>query len=141
MLNINNRQKNYFQYIFLILFISLLKETLSENNKNEIVINEISTNNKNILRDSYGNYSSWIELFNKGKNSLDISGYGLSNENYIPLKWTFPKNTFVKSGEYLLVFISDEKSIDGEFHTNFKLDKDGDILFFSNSKGEILENI
>ena len=140
MLYINNRQKKDFKYIFLILFISLLKKTLSEN-KNEIVINEISTNNKNILKDSYGNYSSWIELFNKGKNSLDISGYGLSNEDYIPLKWTFPKNTFVKSGEYLLVFISDKKSKDGEFHTNFKLDKDGDILFFSNSNGEILENI
>ena len=40
-----------------------------------VEINEICTKNI-IFKDSYGNYSDWIELFNSGEKKLDISGYG-----------------------------------------------------------------
>ena len=72
---------------------------------------------------------------------MEISGFGLSNEIYIPLKWTFPQNTIIKPQEYLIVFISNKKSKDNELHTNFELNKNGDFLFFSNSHAEIIEKI
>ena len=140
MTNIKREIKHQFLFIILILLSFLSKEILSFN-KIEVLINEISTNNKNIIIDCYGNYSSWIELYNYGKNPLDISGYGLSNEEYIPLKWTFPKNTIINPGEYLIIFATDKKSKDKEFHTNFELSNEGDLLFFSNSKAELIEKI
>ena len=124
----------------MIFYFSLSEETLSKYKPN-VVINEICTNNKNSLLDSYGEYSPWIELYNFGKNTVDISGYGLSNEGYIPFKWTFPQNTIINSNEYLIVFISDKKSINDELHTNFELDINGDILFFSNKNAELIEKI
>ena len=132
--------KQHLLFPILILLVFLSKKIVTKN-KIEVVINEISTNNINTLKDSYGNYSSWIELYNYGENPLDISGYGLSNEEYLPHKWTFPKNTMINSGEYLIVFASDKKSKDNEFHINFKLNKEGDNLFFSNSKAELIEKI
>ena len=127
-------------FIIFLVYFSLSFQKASETNI-EVRINEISSNNKKSIKDSYGNYSSWIELFNSGKDSIDISGYGLSNEEYIPLKWRFPKDTIINSGEYLLVFTSDKKSKDKEFHTNFELNKDGDFIFFSNSNGKLIEKI
>ena len=134
-----NKSMLFISFI-MIFYFSLSEETLSKYKPN-VVINEICTNNKNSLLDSYGEYSPWIELYNFGKNTVDISGYGLSNEVYIPFKWTFPQNTIINSNEYLIVFISDKKSINDELHTNFELDINGDILFFSNKNAELIEKI
>ena len=139
----SNKTKMKYMLLFIIFIISfsLSKQQNSKNSNIEVKINEISTNNIKTIKDSYGNHSSWIELYNCGKNAIDISGYGLSNEEYIPLKWRFPKNTILKPREYLVIFTSDRKSNYEEFHTNFILNKDGDLLFFSNSNGEIIEKI
>ena len=130
--------KNLFPFLLYILNFAISKEKLSEN-EIKVIINEISTNNN--LLDSNGNYSSWIEIYNKGEDLLDISGYGLSNEEYIPLKWTFPKDTIINPGEYLIAFTSDKKSKSKEFHTNFQFKNDGDFLFFSNPSAELIEKI
>ena len=127
--------------IFFIIFIISFSFSYQQKSNIEIKIKEISSNNKKTIKDSYGHYSSWIELYNSGKDSVDISGYGLSNEEFIPLKWTFPKDTIINSGEYLIIFISDKKSKGEEFHTNFELNKEGDFLFFSESNAEIIEKI
>ena len=95
--------KKYF-YSFFCFFL-FINNIFSEDIK--VYINEISTNN-NILADSNGNYSDWIEFYNYGKNKVDISGYGLSNEFFIPFKWRFPKNTIIEPGEYLIVFASEK---------------------------------
>ena len=58
-----------------------------------LVINELMASNAGEVMSPATNFDSWIELYNSGDSSFDLSGYGLSNENYIPLKWTFPKNT------------------------------------------------
>ena len=126
-----------FSLLLFILIFAISKEKSSENKK--ILINEISTNNN--LLDSYGNYSSWIEIYNKGEELLDISGYGLSNEEYIPLKWAFPKDTIINPGEYLIAFTSDKKSKSKEFHTNFQLKNDGYLLIFSKPNAELIEKI
>ena len=126
--------------LILFFYSSSSKDVLSQNNI-EVIINEICTNNQNIIEDKYGNYSSWIELYNKGESAKDISGFGLSNEEYIPLKWTFPKNTIIDSKKYLIIFISDKKSLLEELHTNFELNPKGDLIILSSPKGELIEKI
>ena len=43
-----------------------------------VFINEICTQNKSCLADSYGSYSDWIELYNQSDAEIDISGYDYS---------------------------------------------------------------
>ena len=123
-------------YSIIILFCCIAFST----EKFEVIINEVCTNNQNILKNKYDNYSPWVELYNPGKNIEDLSGYGLSNEEYIPLKWTFPENTIINPNGYLIVFLSDQKSLSKELHTNFVLINEEE-LFFSAPNGELIEKL
>ena len=120
-------------FLLILLFIPLVK--------NDVFINEICTQNKNIIKDVYGNSSDWIELYNSGDSSFDLSGYGLSDEENIPLKFTIPKNTIIKPNSFLLIFLSEMPSTEKEIHANFKLNKKGDNIFFSDKSGTLLEHI
>ena len=120
-----------FLFVLLLISVSLTNEVLKNQ---KVFINEICTNNNKNLLDSYGGHPSWIELYNPTNNAVDISGYGLSNEGYIPFKWTFPKNTTINPYRFLLVYASEKKSLENELHTNFELDKNGDTLFLSKKK-------
>jgi hypothetical protein len=124
--------------IFLILILCCISFS---KNKFEVAINEICTNNESTIKDIYDKYSPWVELYNNGPDKVDLSGYGLSNENYIPLKWTFPKNTIIKSKQYLIVFLSDRKFDEDELHTNFGINPKGDFLFLSDPNGELIEKV
>ena len=109
--------------------------------KFDIKINEICSNNENILKDSYGNYSDWIEIFNSGENRIDISGYGISDNEGNLFKFIFPLNTVIESGEYLLIFASKENSTSTELHTGFNLNKDGETIILTSSEGELIEKV
>ena len=109
--------------------------------KNDIFINEICTQNKNIIKDSYGNSSDWVELYNSGDSPFDLSGYGLSNEENDLLKFILPENTIIESNSFILIFFSKEPSNNKEIHANFKLNKKGGILFFSDKFGSLIEKI
>ena len=91
MVGISNN--NYLLLIFLTSFLLLIEKYFSQ--PFDVFINEISSNNKNSIIDSYGNYSDWIELYNSGKNDVNLTGFGLSNEFFIPFKWKFPNNTII----------------------------------------------
>jgi hypothetical protein len=63
----------------------------------DIVINEISFNN-----DATVDPGDWIELYNKGKYDIDISGWKMtdSDPNH---QFIFATGTWIKAGEYLVV--------------------------------------
>lgn len=67
-----------------------------------VCINEICSQNKAYLADSYGVYSDWIELYNPGSEIADLSGCGLSDDAAAPLKFTFPEGTKLGAGERLM---------------------------------------
>ena len=69
----------------------------------QVVINEYSCGNKN-LTDNFGRTPDWIELFNSGTGAVDISGYHLSDNLTLPLKWAFPSGTTIAAGNYLRVW-------------------------------------
>ena len=106
-----------------------------------IVINEVCSQNKNILADSYGEYSDWIELYNPGSSAVDLTGYGLSDKAEKPLLFTFPTGTSIKAGEHMIVFASKQQSTAAEFHTGFALDKNGDTVILSAPDGKVLQQI
>ena len=50
-----------------------------------VCINEVCTQNKSCLADSYGEYSDWIELYNAGNETADLTGCGLSDDAAEPM--------------------------------------------------------
>ena len=49
-----------------------------------------------------GEYPDWIEIYNPGQSTINLQGYGLSDDPADPFKWTFP-NMSIAAGEYLVV--------------------------------------
>ena len=60
-----------------------------------IRINEIMSSNSATIADEDGDYSDWIELYNSGKDTVDLQGWGLSDNHDKPFKWIFP-HKFIK---------------------------------------------
>lgn len=73
--------------------------------KAQVVINEIQSSNASTLIDEEGNFNDWIELYNQGAVSVNLQGYGLSDEVQNPFKWRFG-NQLIGPGEYFTVMAS-----------------------------------
>jgi hypothetical protein len=87
----------------------------------DVRINEILLDNTFSLIDTDGDRSPWVELYNAGKDTVSLNGCALSDDKNDLWKFMLP-DTELKSGEYLVVFLSgkDRKTGD-ELHTGFKL--------------------
>ena len=106
-----------------------------------VCINEVCSQNKTCLADSYGAYSDWIELYNAGSSAVDLSGWGLSDDTQQPLLFTFPSGTKIGAGEHMVVFASKQQSTAAELHTGFALSKNGDTVVLSNADGKVLQQV
>ena len=56
-----------------------------------IVINEIMASNDNTIADEFDEFDDWIEIYNKGNVSIDMSNYHLSDDITNLEKYTFLK--------------------------------------------------
>ncbi len=124
-------------------FIALLSILFSQSALSQgIVINEILTANTTINQDEDGSYQDWVELFNASAVTVNLTGYGLTDDALLPYKWTFPSVTLAP-GQYLLVWCSDKNRTDPAFplHTNFKLSSAGDVVILTNSSGIAIDNV
>lgn len=102
-----------------------------------IQISEFQADNDRTLRDENGDDVDWIELHNPTLADVRLSGWGLSDERALPLKWVFPDVVLPARG-YLLVYASEKNrtNVSGRLHTNFKLDAGGEFLGLSDPKGQ-----
>ncbi len=99
----------------------------------DVIINEFSAAwfQDTVLTDEDGDPNDWIELYNRGTNSVSLLGWSLSTDPQDPAMWEFPEVTLA-AGQYLVVFASgkDRKPATpgGELHTNFRLNDFGEYL-------------
>lgn len=94
-----------------------------------LVISEVQAANATTLVDADGDSSDWLELYNSGPGSVDLSGYHLTDDPADLSKWTIPPMT-LQPGGFLVVFASgkDRDPVRGELHTSFRLSAGGDYL-------------
>ena len=94
-----------------------------------LLISEIVPHAEHSLLDADGDASDWIELHNFGSEAVPLGQFALSDDKKEPLKWTLPERT-LDPGAFVIVFASgkDRSSADGELHSNFKLDNNGEYL-------------
>ncbi|MBN3034794.1 MAG: CotH kinase family protein [Bacteroidales bacterium] len=106
----------------------------------DVVINELMADNQTTVTDEFGEYEDWIEFYNKGPVTLDLSGYYLSDKEDDLTKWSFPDSTCLEPDSYLIVW-ADEDGPQGEMHCNFKLSASGEALILTNPNLEIVDSL
>jgi hypothetical protein len=105
----------------------------------DLVINEIMTSNNSILEDpdESGEYPDWIEIYNAGTETIDMSGMYLTDNLDGPTQWQIPGGITIDSNTYL-VFYADDDDEQGDFHTNFRLTSIGEQVGLFHSDGVAL---
>ncbi len=111
-------------------------------NAQTIVINEILASNTVSIQDEDSSRQDWIELYNTGTSSINLLGFGLSDDPLLLYKWTFP-NVSLGAGQYLIVWASDKnRSTAGSpLHTNFKISASGEALYLTNTSGVTINTV
>lgn len=106
-----------------------------------IRINEIMSSNVTTIVDADGEYSDWIELYNDSDQSINLLGYGLSDNQDYPMKWVVP-SVELKAKSFLLVWASGkDKFENGQLHTNFSISAAGEPILISDRNGNRLDSI
>ena len=103
-------------------------------------ITEVMFSNRTSIRDSYGDFSDWIEFENTGSDICSLEGFWLSDDSEYLMKWRFP-DVSLKPGERLIVFCSGHESIGSELHTGFSLARENEALYFSYPSGTVRTSI
>jgi hypothetical protein len=86
----------------LLLFLSLIPVSGAWG---QVVLNEILAVNRTITLDEEQDLSDWIEIVNVGVDSVDLEGYGLSDDASELGKWRFPRE-IVQAGDRRLIWCS-----------------------------------
>ncbi len=98
-----------------------------------LVLNEIcSSNDENSGNaDEYGNYPDWIEIYNFGKENIDMAGMYLTDDVKELKKSIFPygygDETVIKAGEHKIIY-ADNAIWRGPNHADFKISASGSKL-------------
>ena len=76
-----------------------------------LVVNEFMASNGVTLADEDGNYEDWIELHNTGASTVNLDGYGLSDDRSVQRKWTLPDINIEPNG-FLMIYASGKDRTD-----------------------------
>ena len=126
--------------VLLVLLCAVILPAQAEDG--DIVINEVMASNG-----MYENEQSydWIEIHNRGKKAVDISGWMLSDGKKNLAKFVFPKGTKIKAGGYVTIWCTGEDGVDpgtkSPYYASFSLKAEGEILYLSNAAGERVQTI
>jgi CotH kinase protein/Lamin Tail Domain/Fn3 associated len=103
----------------------------------QVFINEVAASNASINADpDFSAYSDWVELYNAGATSVNLSGYSLTDNLSDTLKWTFPAGTTIGAKGYLLVWCDAQNT---GLHTSYSLTKTGEEIGLYNTKKQLLD--
>ncbi|MCA9265151.1 MAG: CotH kinase family protein, partial [Planctomycetales bacterium] len=102
----------------------------------DVVISEFSASNRYAFTDSFGESSDWIELYNRGNESVNLDGWYLTDDSDDLTKWQLPE-VELPAGGFLVVSASglDLKGDTSNLHTNFRLAKSGEYLGLTHPDG------
>ena len=90
-----------------------------------VFINEVMPANVSVFADEDGTYADWFELYNPATDTLDLSGYGLSDRANDLFQWVMP-NLKVAPKAYTLFFASGKDRPGGNVFWETVLDRGDD---------------
>ena len=96
-------------------------------NSPPLFINEFMALNTATVTDPQGEYEDWVELYNPNNETVNLTGYYLSDDPNFPTRWTFPPGTTIDALGYLIIWCDSDPADEG-LHTNFKLSAAGESI-------------
>ncbi|MHB9007542.1 MAG: lamin tail domain-containing protein [Limisphaerales bacterium] len=95
----------------------------------QVEISEFMASNGETLADEDGDYSDWIELYNRGETPVNLDGWFLTDDASDPAKWRLPAVSMDPKG-FLIVFASGKNRAvpSSPLHASFSLDAAGEYL-------------
>ena len=105
-------------------FVSETPETIPSNSF--VAINEFMAKNDSVITDEFGEFDDWIEIYNYGTNTENLTGMFLTDNLSTPTKWQFP-STQLMTNSFLLLW-ADNDTNQGSFHLPFKLNAGGEEI-------------
>ena len=129
-------------FIVAILLVILFQKDDSYIKTGNLYINEIVASNSYTYKDSDGEYSDYIELYNGNNYDINLEGYRLTDSIYDSKKWKFPGIT-IKANSYLVIFASGKNKCVKEdaCHTNFKLSSEKESVTLIDDTGNIISRV
>lgn len=123
-----------------LLYLAFVAGTLlyPYNTNAQLIINELMQSNIDCVMDDLNEFpDSWVELYNTGSNTINLSDYSIGDNNDASLAWALPYQT-IGPKRYALVYCDKQAS---KLHTNFKLDsgKGGSVFLFY--KGNVADQV
>jgi len=86
-----------------------------------LAITELLAANRTVASDGAGDFDDWVEIRNRGPQSVRLGGLYLSNNLDDPTMWGLP-DIVVDAGEIVLIWC-DEEPYEGPFHAEFRLSR------------------
>lgn len=98
----------------------------------QIRINEVQSSNASTWMDEMGDFDDWIELYNSGDAIVNLSGWYVSDDPNVPLKWQLPVSPELSMapGDYLILW-ADHETDEGPGHLGFSLAQTGESILLS----------
>lgn len=90
--------------------------------------------------DYKGDWDDWLELHNDGAETVDLSGWHLSDDPADFRKWALPAGTMLPPDGFLVIIADGKPAPAGAKypHANFKLGSDGGSLLLSDAGGAVV---
>lgn len=105
-----------------------------------VMINEICAKNTTLVHED-GNYYDWIELYNNSDEDIDLSGYGLSEKEKKPFKYTIPDGTVINAREHLVFWCDKDKGAEDSSIASFSLSTDGETVILTSPNSVTVDKV
>ncbi|MBK8000700.1 MAG: lamin tail domain-containing protein [Verrucomicrobia bacterium] len=92
-----------------------------------VVINEILARNDGVVNHE-GTTPDYIEVYNNGTATIDLSGLRLTDDLDVPNRYVIPAGTTLAAGAYRVLFANAQDATSG-LHIGFGIGADGDHLY------------
>ena len=129
-------------FIVAITLVILFKKDDTYIKTGNLYISEIVASNSYTHKDSDGEYSDYIEIYNNNDYDINLEDYRLTDSIYEAKKWSFP-NITIKAHEYMLVYASGKNKCQStdKCHVNFKLTSEGETVSLIDNTGNIISRV
>ena len=111
----------------------------------DFAITEFAASNSSAPADEDGDFSDWIEIYNRNPSALSLDGWSLTDDRNDPQKWRFPDGPRLFPGEYLLL-VRNRAAFESRYGTGLeiageysgRLDNGGERITLVNAKSEVV---
>ncbi len=113
-------------------------------NETGVYITEVMASNDDVETAVGADFVDWIEIYNSSAETVDLSGYGLSDNLGRARKWQFPSGTIIMPGEYKIIWCDNNAAANtaSEPHTSYGLAQAGGYsVVLADPTGKILDKL